>query len=146
MFTAARLVAAICLGILGAGVSEMIIPLMPEGSDPGYLTVINFGVGCVIGWRFLGIRAGRGTSEAITNGITAVFVQVIASLLVHGTIEMLKLSMRNRFSEPVEAIIGILDVAVVYAQYLWNLPIIVVLIVGAVLAGLTTEFASRRWR
>jgi len=146
MPTGSKLVAALCLGILGAIVSEMVKPLMPDSTAFGYFTYVSFLLGVIVGWRFLGARAGAGTVNAINNGITGVVILVFFALFVYGSYEMLDQSLRHRYSAPMEAMRGILEIGMGYGQYLLNVGVIVTLCVGAVLSGLITEFAFRHWR
>ena len=81
MPSAPRLIAAICLGIQAFVVSGQIIPLMPDGTDFGYFTVINIALGMACGWIVLGARAGRGTTAAIDNGTTGTAVLVFGGCL-----------------------------------------------------------------
>ena len=60
MPTAARLMAALCLAVVGLVVSEMVKPLMPESTDFGYFVQVNIVLGLGVGWFVMGRRAGRG--------------------------------------------------------------------------------------
>ena len=50
MPNAARLAAAVSLAILAFILSGQIMPLMPEGTDFGYFTIINMTLGILVGW------------------------------------------------------------------------------------------------
>jgi hypothetical protein len=144
---AARLVAALCLAVLGYAVSEMIKPLMEEGRNFGWFSFINAGIGAVMGWTWVGRHAGKeGITPAINNGLTGVALLVFWGLFVQGCYEMVRLAMRNRYDGPFEAIIAIFDIGYEYSLILVNGPIIAVLLVGSVLTGLLTEYAWRTWR
>ncbi len=143
---AARLVAAVSLAIIAWIVSGLIPPLMPEGTDFGYLAFVNVGLGLLCGWLVMGRRAGRGITAAINNGLTGVAALVFWGLFVQATNEMVRLAMRNRFGGPFEAILAIFEIGADYARVLVNSGILTVLLVGAVLAGLATEYAWRTWR
>ena len=58
MPTAARLIAAIALGLLAIVISVQVVPLMPEGTDFGYFFHINVALGLLTGWIFMGRRVG----------------------------------------------------------------------------------------
>lgn len=146
MPTGSKLVAALCLGILGAIVAEMVKPLMPESTNFGYFTYVSFALGLIVGWRSLGAKAGTGTADAISNGLTSVFVLIVFALFVFGSYEMVDQALRHRYSEPMEALRGIIEIGLGYGQYLLNVGVIATLFVGAVLSGLITEFAYRHWR
>ena len=146
MPTAARLVAALCLAALAYVVSGMVMPLMPENTDFGYFIPINIGLGLLVGWVAMGKRAGRGTTAAINNGLTGVFLLMLWGIGVQATNEMVRLAMRNRYDGPLEALTAIFEIGAEYALIIATVPIGVVLLIGAVVSGLLTEFAGNRWR
>ncbi|ASM72260.1 MULTISPECIES: TrgA family protein [Roseobacteraceae] len=143
---AARLVAAICLAILAFVVSGQIVPLMPESTDFGYFLYVNIILGALVGWFVMGSRAGRGVTPAINNGLTGVMVFVLWGLFIQAVNEMIRLAMRNRFDGPLEAIVATFEIGAKFGLILLVPVVIATLIVGAVLAGLATEVAWRKWR
>ncbi|MAC81721.1 MAG: tellurium resistance protein [Rhodobacteraceae bacterium] len=147
MPTAARLVAAICLGILAFVVSGLVMPLMPEGRSVGpWFTPVNVIVGLLSGWIVMGPRAGRGVVWGINNGLTGMAAMVFWGLFVHSTDEMVRLAMRNRYDGPFEAILAIFYVGLDFARMIVTGGVIVTLLAGGVAAGLVTEYAKGRWR
>ncbi|SDD80899.1 TrgA family protein [Ruegeria marina] len=146
MPTAARLVAAICLAVLALVVSQQVKPLMPEGTDFGYFDFVNMGLGLLCGWFVMGTRAGRGISAGITNGLTGMAALVFWALFVQGSYEMFRLAMRNRYDGPFEAVLAIFEKGVEFGAVLLAPNIIWTLLAGAVICGLMTEVAWRRWR
>lgn len=143
---AARLVAAICLAILAFIVSGQIVPLMPESTDFGYFLYVNIVLGALVGWVVMGSRAGRGVTSAINNGLTGVMVFVLWGLLIQATNEMVRLAMRNRYDGPLEAVVDVFKIGAEYGLILLVPVVIGTLVVGAVLSGLATEVAWRKWR
>ncbi|CUH53648.1 TrgA family protein [Shimia marina] len=143
MTTSNKLIAAICLAFIGGLVAEFVKPQMPEGSDPGQMTLISAAVGLVVGWRVMGPRAGR--SGPIELGLIGVFWLVFWGLATFGTIEMLRLALRRRFDEPVEALENLVRIALEYSLYLSATPILITLLAGVVVSGTVTNFAHRRW-
>ena len=146
MPTAARLVAAFCLAVVGFLVSSMIMPLMPESTDFGNFSLVNMALGLLAGWFVMGPRAGRGTTAAINNGLTGVFVLVLWGLGVQAGYDMIRLAMRNRYDGPFEAISAIVTIGAEFAVIMATVPIGIFLVVSAVIAGLFTEYANNRWR
>ncbi|TMV06558.1 TrgA family protein [Ruegeria sediminis] len=146
MPTATRLVAACCLALLAFIVSGQVIDLSPEGTNFGYFTFVNIGLGLVCGWIVMGKRAGKGTTAAINNGLTGMAAMVFWGLFVQGCNEMFTLAMRHRYDGPFEALLAIFQIGVEFGKVLLEPHIIVTLLVGAVLSGLATEAAWRRWR
>lgn len=143
---AARLVAALSLAVIAFVVSGQIMPLMPEGTDFGYFTWVNIGLGLIVGWVVMGKRAGRGITPAINNGITGGVALVFWGLFVQGCNEMVRNAMRNRYDGPFEAIMAVFEIGYGYALTIATGTIILTLLVGSVLAGLATEYAWRSWR
>lgn len=143
---AARLVAAVSLALIAFIVSGMIPPLMSEGINFGYFTYVNIGLGLLCGWFIMGRRAGRGITAAINNGLTGVAALVFWGLFVQACNEMVRMAMRNRFGGPFEAILEIFKIGADYARVLIDSGILTVLLAGALLAGLATEYAWRTWR
>lgn len=143
MPTANNLVAAICLAFLGAIVAELVKPQLPEGFDPGSMTLVAAAVGMVVGWVIMGPKAIK--NGPVNNGITGVAALVICGLLVFGGYEMLQRAMKRYYTEPVEAIEQIVAIALEYGLYLTQPVILVTLGVGALVAGFFTDFAHRRW-
>ncbi|MDA5555853.1 TrgA family protein [Shimia sp. MMG029] len=143
MTTSNKLIAAICLAFIGGLVAEFVKPQMPEGSDPGHMTLISAVVGILVGWRIMGRRAGRVGSLEL--GILGVFWLVFWGLALFGLIEMLRLALRRHFDEPVEAMEAVVTIALDYGLYLSATPILITLVIGAIVSGYLTNFAHRRW-
>lgn len=149
MPTAARLVAAFCLALIAFVVSGLVKDLdhFPEGTYFGWFTHVNVAIGLLCGWIVMGPRAGRGgLTPGINNGVTGVIVMVLWAVGIQGVNEMVKLSMRNRYGGPFEAITDAFRLAVDYGTLIFEPNIIATLLVGAVLAGLVTEYAAKTWR
>ncbi|MGJ5619069.1 TrgA family protein [Sulfitobacter sp. MF3-043] len=146
MPTAARLVAAICLAIVAFIVSGMIMPLMPESTDFGYFVPLNIIIGLLAGWIVMGRRVGRGTTAAINNGLTGVFVMMLWGIGVQACNEMVRLAMKNRYDNAMEAMVAIFQIGAEFGLMIATVPIGLFLLVGAVVSGLVTEYAGNRWR
>ena len=146
MPTAARLMAAICLAVLAFVISQMVRPLMPESTDFGYFDYVNIILGLAVGWFVMGRRGGRGFTSALNNGLTGVFVLMLWGVGVQAANEMVRLAMRNRYDGPFEALTATFQIGAEFAVVIATIPIGVTLLVGAIISGLLTEFASNRWR
>ncbi|NOC44895.1 MULTISPECIES: TrgA family protein [unclassified Ruegeria] len=146
MPTASRLVAAVCLVVLAFLVSGMVIENGEEGKDYGYFTYVNMALGAICGWKIMGKRAGRGWTAGINNGLTGVASLIFWALFVQGCYRMFDLAMRNRYGGPFEAVMAIFSIGIDYGKQLIYPEILVTLAIGAVVAGLATEQASRKWR
>lgn len=146
MPTAARLMGAICLAVAGYLISFLVMPLMPESTDFGYFVYVNLVLGLGVGWFVMGSRAGRGTTNAINNGLTGMFVLFLWGVGVQAINEMMRLAMRNRYDGPFEAIVAIFQIGAEYGLLLITPTIGIAFVVGSLVSGLLTEFASNRWR
>lgn len=146
MPTAARLMAAICLAVAGYCISFLVMPLMPESTNFGYFVYVNLIIGLVVGWSVMGPRVGRGTTNAINNGLTGMFVLFLWGIGVQAINEMMRLAMRNRYDGPFEAIIAIFQIGAEYALIIATPTIGIAFLAGALVSGLLTEFAGNRWR
>ena len=146
MFTAPRLVAALLLAIVGFAASELIKPLMPEGTQFGWFSFINAGLGAMVGWIVIGTRIGRGMSAAISNGLTGAAALIFWGLFSQAGYEMLRLSLRRRYDGPVEALGDLFRIATEYARTIATAPVLGTLFVGGVIAAMLAEIASGHWR
>lgn len=122
------------------------MPLMPEGTNFGYFTPLNMCLGLLVGWFVMGKRAGRGFVPALNNGISGVAVLLFWGLFIQGAYEMFRLAMRNRYGGPFEALSAIFTIGLDYAIVIFVPEVIVTVLIGAIVSGLATENASRRWR
>lgn len=145
MPTAAKLMAAICLAALGWLVADLIKPLLPEGTQVGLFSPISAAWGAIVGWQFTGKRLGDRTGTAMGIGMGSVFLLGFWVLLSFSGYEMIRLSMRNRYDGPVEALQNMFQIAV---DYLWDaasLEVIGALLIGGLITGVLTAFAAKRW-
>ena len=146
MPTASRLVAAACLVVVAFIVSSMVIANGEEGKDYGYFTVVNIALGWICGWKIMGKRAGNGWTSGVNNGLTGMASLVFWGLFVQGCYEMFRLATRHRYDGPFEALLAIFQMSIEFGQQLLAPEILWTLLIGALVAGLATEEASRRWR
>lgn len=145
--TAAKLVAAVILGITGFVLSLLVVPMLQEGTNVGWFPLVNIVIGLFSGWITVGRRAGRGTSGAIGNGLTGGAVLMFWGLFVQSFNEMLRLSLRNRYDGPVQALTDMLEMGYEWGLLALTSPLFsLTLLLGAVAAGLSAEIAARLWR
>ncbi|WP_127900402.1 TrgA family protein [Solirhodobacter olei] len=146
MPTAAKLIAALAFFAVAFVAAESFKPLMPPGSQFGYFSLICGGIGAVTGWMVSGAMAGRGTITAIGNGIRSSATIVFFALILFTGREMVIRSMQHMYHGPMDALQAMAGMIAKYAVMLTATTELVVLIGGGILAGLVTEWASRRWR
>lgn len=146
---AARLVAALCLAVTGFFLSGLIMGMYEElkgETNFGWFIWVNVAVGIAVGWVSMGKRAGRGVSQAITNGITGVFLLILWGLFIQACNEMTRLAMKNRYDNAFEAIAAIFQIMAEWGLLLLTAPILGTSAVAAFVAGILTEYAWRTWR
>ncbi|MDG1129090.1 TrgA family protein [Seohaeicola saemankumensis] len=146
MLTAPRLVAALLLGMVGFLGSEMIKPLMPEGTQFGWFSFVNLGLGALSGWIVIGSRIGRGIVPAVNNGLTGAAALIFWGLFLQAGNEMLRLSLRRRYDGPVEALTDLFRVGLEYGLTMATAPVLGTLFVGGVVAAVLAEISARYWR
>ena len=142
----ARLIAALSMAALAFVASQLIMPLMPDGTDFGYFIYVNMAIGIVTGWVLMGRRAGGGLVPAINNGLTGMAVMVFWGLFAQGVWEMVRLAMRHRYDGSFEALTAIFTIGLDYFFVMAVPQVLLALAIGGVVAGLATENAHRRWR
>ncbi len=145
MPTFARLVAAVMLGAVGWWVSDLIRPLMPEGTDFGVFNYVNAGLGILVGWRVTGKRLGRGLSNGLSAGLTGAAALVFWGVVAHSLSEMLGLALASRIGGVMQAINTMLRIMTEYAVILADVQVIVALVGGGIATGLIGEWVARRW-
>ncbi|HKL05061.1 MAG TPA: TrgA family protein [Roseovarius sp.] len=145
MPTFARLVAGLLLGAVGWWVSDLIRPLMPEGTDFGIFNFVNAVLGILVGWRVTGKRLGHGLFNGLSAGLTGVAALVFWGLFVHSLNQMLGLALESRFGGLMQAINAMLRIMTEYALVLTDVQVIVALVGGGIATGLIGEWVARRW-
>ncbi|VAW02386.1 hypothetical protein MNBD_ALPHA07-1348 [hydrothermal vent metagenome] len=145
MPTAAKLVSAFGLAVLGWVASEQFKPLMPSGTNFGYFNIVNLGLGLVCGWVVLGTRVGRGYFESLGAGLTGTTAMVFWAVFLQSMNEMLEQALRRNYDGILEAIIGVFAIAFKFGMLLLDFDLITVLVIGGMIAGLCAEWATRRW-
>ena len=145
MPTAARGVAALMMAVLAWYASEMFRPLMPEGTNFGWFNEVNVALGLLCGWIVTGPRLGRGYSEGLSAGLTGVAAMVVWALFLQSFNEMLRLALERRYDGPVEGLVAIFEIGIDYGATMIHVPLIVLLVGGAIVIGLVSEWVSHRW-
>ncbi len=145
MPTAPKLVAALLFGALAFFVSDLIKPLLPEGTQFGLFSLVNPLVGALMGWRISGARAGYSMRASLGYGITTVVVTVFWCLFIWSGYLMVEASTRLRYSGPMEAFRDMGAMMIEFAQMMATGQVLGSLLVGALFFGWLTEQVSRRY-
>lgn len=145
MPTAAKLVASMFFAALGYLLGDMVKPYLEEGVAYPYFSPGLAALGLLIGWRFTGYRIGRGLGGAVGIGLSTGFLFTFWALLLSSFYEMIRLSLRHAYDGPVEAIRGVIEIAVVFGVQVAQPDVVSTLIVGSVIGGYLTRIVATRW-
>ena len=145
MPTAPKLAAALLFAALAYFVSDLIKPLLPEGTQAGLFSPLNAGVGAIMGWRILGSRAGLSMQASLGYGLTTGAIMVFWSLFIWSGYLMVSASTRLRYSGPMEALQDMGMMMIEFAQTMATGPVLGSLVVGALVFGWLTEHVARRF-
>jgi len=145
MPTAAKLVGAILVGLLGYAAADLVVPHLPDEMPVGWFRELSAFLGAVVGWRFLGPRVGGSLGNALGFGLSAAAALVLSALILFSGIEMIKRSLRKSYAGPVEGLKDMVQIAIDDLVYLRPPEVLAVLIVGGMVVGLLTELVARRW-
>ena len=145
MPTAGKLIGAIVFAALAYFITDLIKPLLPEGSRVGWFSPANALVGLAMGWTIMGRCAGKTYRQSFGFGLTTLAATVFWCLVVWSGYEMLRRSMRMYYDGPVEALQEMAQLMIDYAKLAAVNEVIIPAIVGALFVSWLTEFFARRW-
>lgn len=145
MPTGAKLIGALTFMALAYFISDLIKPLLPEGTNVSRLSEINAIVGLIMGWRVMGKGAGHTYKQSIGYGLTTLAATTFWSLLLWSGYEMLQRSIRLYYDGPVEALQEMAELYVEYAKMAAVQEVVIPALVGAIFVSWLTEYFARRW-
>lgn len=148
MPTAAKLGAALWFAMLGGLVAELFrTQLGPQVVLDG-IVPLAAGCGAVAGWAILGRQAGRGSLwRSVVFAIQTAVIGLGLALVVAATDAMLDRAWRQLYNDPVEAVLGVFDLAAQFLLELARHPTVVgTLAAGTVAGGMFAHWVARRWR
>lgn len=148
MPTAAKLVAAVVFALVGWLAANAHVPSQGENADVGLFREITAAIGAASGWMVMGPLAGHGYVEALSSGLRTVATLVFFALLGFSVYEMVMTALTTNAygSSPMNAVLGIFKIMMDQGQKMLTVGVLGVLAIGAVVGGVTTEWAKRRWR
>lgn len=144
MPTAGKLVAAVGLAALAWYATVIIKAIWPVEMDFGHFSLFTAGLALLVGWWVIGTRLGRGYMQGISAGLTGLFALLFWAFLLLSFYEMIQRSLDMRYKGPVEAITGMFQIALEYAQNVYFWPLIWLLVGGAAVVGLVAEAVTPR--
>jgi hypothetical protein len=145
MPTAPKLIAALLFGALAFFVSDLVKPLLPEGTQFGWFSPFNAAMGALMGWRISGARAGLSMSASLGYGLTTAAITVFWCLFFWSGYLMVNASMRLRYNGPMDALRDMGAMMIEFAGTMATVPILGSLVVGALFFGWLTEQVARRY-
>ena len=145
MLTAGRLIGAGCFAILGACIAYTTSPLFEEGQQPSFWYALCIFAGAWAGWVVVGGRSGNGYASSVGVSLTGVVAQSFWILFILSGYEMIGKSMRRSYDGPIEAVVNVFEILGLYLLRFATVDLITLLVVGALAAGLFTEFFARRY-
>jgi hypothetical protein len=145
MPTAAKLIGAIVFAALAWFVSDLVKPLLPEGSQVGLLSPVNAFFGLIMGWRIMGRGAGNGYVPSLGYGLTTLAAIVFWCLLLWSGYEMTRRAMRLYYDGPMEALQEMAALMAEYARMAADPQVIGAAVIGSLLGAMLTEFFAKRW-
>ena len=104
MPTGAKLIGGIAFAFLAYFVSDLIKPLLPEGTQVGWFSPLNAIIGWLMGWTIMGKGAGDSYRKTFGYGLTTLVATAFWCILVWAGYEMLQNSIRLRYDGPIEAL------------------------------------------
>ncbi|MBZ4690281.1 TrgA family protein [Cereibacter changlensis] len=146
MPTAAKLFAAMAFAAAAYIAAGIYATGLPEGTPTGLLGPVSAALGLVCGWRVSGALAGRGLAAAMGTGVRTSATIAFWALLVFSTARMLRDSTRMIYDGPVEALQGVFSWGVIYGRLLLAPEVLAALVLGGIVGGWLSEWASQRWR
>ena len=146
MPTAAKLVAALAVALVGALAALAFTPHLPGETVPSLFVPICAGLGALTGWRVVGPLAGRGWQFAAATGLRGVFVLLLLALALFSVREMLLRAMDLRYRGVMDALLGVFDIAWHHMLDMADPLFAGTVVLGGLLAGFLAEWAARRWK
>ena len=145
MPTGGKLVAAITFAALAYFVTDLVKPLLPEGSRVGWFSPVNAVIGMAMGWMIIGKGAGKTYRQAYGYGLTTLAAIVFWALVAWSGYEMIRRSTKLYYDGPVEGLQEMAQLFLDYGKLAAVQEVIWPAIVGAIFVSWLTEFFARRW-
>lgn len=145
MPTAAKLVASILLAISGLIVVTVAVNVYPDIARRSVgLSSAAVLIGISVGWRGLGKNIAD-DSSGIATGIKAGISMFVWVLFLYALEDMIAGIMDHAYYQPMTALLVIPARMIVYAKMSLNVPIMGTMLGLAIMVGLITKYADKRW-
>ena len=146
MPTMPKLFAAVLFAVLGWFAADLVGAHLPPESLQGALRPLSGFFGLMIGWRFIGPRAGGGWRAACGLGLSGAVFLVLIGLMWFSGYQMIRRAMRMAYGgNPFEALEDMFQIAFDNLEYLAHPDVIGALVLGSMAVGLIVEAVARKW-
>lgn len=150
MPTAARLVAAIALGLLSGAMALVLIAYYPDepfARNPMRLIQPFAVIGALVGWFSLGKRAEYEEGWGIALGIRAAITTTVAVLTVLSIWAVILRIVDDKLqgARPMQAVLEAFGKAGEFGAYLLNVEVIGIGLFMGICAGVLTRNTARTW-
>ncbi len=145
MPTGAKLIGAIAFAALAYFLTDLVKPLLPEGTQVGLFSPLNALIGGILGWTIMGRGAGVTYRQSFGYGLTTLGATVFWCIGLWAFHKMLVRSTQMFFDGPVHALQEMAQYFLDYAKLIATQEVIWPAIVGAVFMSWLVEFFARRW-
>ncbi len=146
MPTAAKLVSAIYMAIASVVVIMVVVSVYPDIEREQNRMAITAGiVGLLVGWRGLGKRIKFEERTAVSLGIRSGGSAYLWVLFLFGLNEMIQGILRNRYFEPIDAVLTIPAEMMEIGQLSLRLPIVAAILVLSAVGGIIAKRTGNRW-
>ncbi len=146
MPTAAKFIAAVYFAALTWFVSGLVVTLFADGIIGPRFSLVNAGIGLVIGWVFLGRRMSAGMVNALGLGFTTAAAILLWCTFFQSFAQMIERSYHKVYKTPVEALVDVFRIMIDNAHVIGVPVILVPLGIGGLLGGFLVEIVSRNFR
>ncbi|MGE4610779.1 MAG: TrgA family protein [Paracoccaceae bacterium] len=146
MPTAAKLVASILMAIGGVIVVMVTINTYPDAARRSVgMTSAAVIIGLFVGWRGLGRKVSEDEGEGVTAGFKAGISMFVWVLFLYALSDMMAGIMDHAYYQPMTALLVIPARMIEYGKLALNVPIGGAIVGLAVVIGMITKNADKRW-
>jgi hypothetical protein len=146
MFTGARLVAGLILGLSGIVIAMLLIDGDPTKGHLRTETIYLLGaVGFLTGWRSLGKRVGKGYQAAMGFGLRASATMALWGVFLAALYETMRNITDHAGQSYMVAVTELFQYVVDIAIWSLQWQVLLTAVVLGILCGLVTEFISKIW-
>ncbi len=144
MPTGAKLVGALLFAAVGYVSARSFAPHIPDGQGGRWFAESCAALGLMLGWVVMGRLVGGDYKAAARAGLVTSGWLFLWSVLLFSLRLMVMRSYGQWYKTPLDMLNGVYDIAVGYLQISARIELLGPLVLGGMIAGVLTEYASRR--